>query len=249
MSTKKATTEKAAAAKPVKVNVPNVYGFIIYGGQVMKSGVGIIKVTDEHPEVEFNNYKKAYGDEIKGRWVRCTRPIDTVRALVMEKIAEKQIAENIYKIDTTESVKILKEATEATKCTTMGVYTKKTVGEDDAEEEDAEEEEEEEAPKKSAKATKTAPKKSAKAAEPESESEEEEEAPKAKKAAASKPAKKESSKVEIESESEEEVVVKKGTKAKETKPTKKTSKVEEEEELEDIPVVKKKATKVAKNDD
>jgi len=111
--------------KPLKVKVPNVYAYIFYGGPVMKSGVGLIGVSDEHPEVKFNDYKKSYGNELKGRWVKCTISIDTVRELVLQDLDEKKIGENLYKIDTTKAVEIIKKATGATKSTTIGVYSKK----------------------------------------------------------------------------------------------------------------------------
>lgn len=201
-------------SKTLKVKVPYVYVYIFYGGQVMKSGVGLIDVSDEHPEVRFNNYKKLYGDELKGRWVKCTISIDTVRDLVLQDLDEKKIGENLYKIDTTKAVEIIKKATGATKSTTIGVYSKKA-GEEKKDGSDEDESEEDEDDKsKVKKDTKT--KKSSK-----SEKEEEVEVKKTKA--------KEVKKAKVESDDEEDTKKSK-SKEKTKKVSKKASKVESEDE-------------------
>ena len=233
-------SETKAASKPVKVKVPNVYAFIFYGGQVIKSGVGLIKVTDEHPEVEFNNYKNPYGDELKGRWVKCTIPIDTVRALVLQELNEKKIGENLFKIDTTKAVEIIKKATGATKSTTIGVYStkkasneggKKKEGSDD--EEDNEDEDENEDEEDDEEAPKSKTKKSAKADEaPKSKTKKsvkvEDEEPKKVKA-------KDVKKATVEPDDEEEEEPKAKNKSKDTKEvskklSKKPTKIDSEDE-------------------
>jgi hypothetical protein len=204
-------------SKPLKVKVPNVYAYIFYGGQVMKSGVGLIDVSDEHPEVKFNDYKKSYGNELKGRWVKCTISIDTVRDLVLQDLDEKKIGENLYKIDTTKAVEIIKKATGATKSTTIGVYSKKA-GEEKKDGSDEESEEDEEDDKsKIKKDTKT--KKSSK-------SEKEEEEVEVKKTKA-----KDVKKAKVESDDEEDTKKSKSKSNEKTKKTtKKASKVESEDE-------------------
>ena len=127
MSSKKSTT---TTAKPAKVVAPIVYAFIFYGG-IIKTGFALVCVSSTHPEVEFSNYKKIYGKEISGSWVKCTLPIDTVRADIAAKLKDKEIADNLYKIGAAESKTIIKEATGAKQCARM----EKTKKPDDKEEE------------------------------------------------------------------------------------------------------------------
>jgi hypothetical protein len=114
---------ETVSTKPLKVKVPLVYAYAFYGGSI-KSGISVVKVTHDHPEVDYDKLKLYYG-EIKGRWVKCSRPIETVQEIVNEKLSEHKITEMLYKLDTVEISKILKEATETSKCSTIGVYTKK----------------------------------------------------------------------------------------------------------------------------
>ena len=202
---------ETVSTKPLKVKVPLVYAYAFYGGSI-KSGISVVKVTHDHPEVDYDKLKLYYG-EIKGRWVKCSRPIETVQEIVNEKLSEHKITEMLYKLDTVEISKILKEATETSKCSTIGVYTKKE-GDDkeDKEVDDKSDESEEEVVVKKGKTKDTKETKKAK-----DDSDEEELVVKKGKGKETKDTKKTNDKND---ESEDEAPKK--TKGKETKETKET---------------------------
>jgi hypothetical protein len=103
-----------------------VYAYTVYGG-VLKSGISVIGVTPSHPESVFENLKKVYGDDIKGRFVKCTKDFEEVETEITEKLEEFNMNDLIYKQSVADIVKVLKEVTGATKCATMGIYkTEKT---------------------------------------------------------------------------------------------------------------------------
>ncbi len=213
-------TNEKAAAKPVKVKVPTVYAYAFYGG-IIKSGISVVKVTHDHPELDYDKFKLFYGDGLKGRWVKCARPIETVQALVNEKLTQYKITDMLYRLDTVEISKILKEATDASKCSTIGVYNTKK---EDGDESDDDKNE----------------KKETKKAKDESDDDEEETKPKKE-----TKAKKETKKAKEESDDEEETKPKKETKAKkETKETKESKKAKDDSDDEETKP--KKDTKVKK---
>jgi hypothetical protein len=158
----KATTKKAQI----------VYAWLGYGG-IMKAGNSYITITTTHPETELDAVKKYYGDEFKGRWVKSTQSIESLTESLIEKLEEHKISGDLYKISTSDGVKILKEVFDCSKCSTMGVYKDK---EDEEEEEVIETKKEEPKPKDKKQAKQPEPEKEKKLVktEPEKESKKEE---------------------------------------------------------------------------
>ena len=113
------------ASKTKTTKAQTVYALVLYGG-VLKTQVCIVKVFTEDPEDEFETYKEYYGSEIKGRVVKCTKALATVKDSIFTDLESYLINDSLYKLSVTEIVKILKKATDAKKCTTMGVYETET---------------------------------------------------------------------------------------------------------------------------
>jgi hypothetical protein len=113
------------ASKTKTSKAQTVYALVLYGG-VLKTQVCIVKVFTEDPEDEFETYKEYYGSEIKGRVVKCTKALATVKDSIFTDLESYLINDSLYKLSVTEIVKILKKATDAKKCTTMGVYETET---------------------------------------------------------------------------------------------------------------------------
>ncbi len=122
---------KTAATKKAQT----VYAWLGYGG-VFKAGYSYITTTTTHPETELDAMKKYYGDEFKGRWVKSTQSIESLTESLNEKLEEHKYSGDLYKISTSDGVKILKEVFGCSKCSTMGVYEDK---EDKEEEEEVKE--------------------------------------------------------------------------------------------------------------
>ncbi len=232
---------KTETTKPAKV--PYVYAIVFYGG-IIKTGYSLVKVTHESPEVCYNELQEFFGQDVngfKGRYVRCTKPIDTVKAELADKLKEFKWTDMAYNTNATEVVKHIKDVCEASKCKTMGVYEKadgdssnaKKAAKDDSDSED-------EAPKKN-KSTKKSTK-----AETDDEEPKKAEKPKGKKAAP---------KNETEDEESEDEAPKKQAKGKgkekEEKSSKKAAKADSDSEEEapkkaEKPKAKGKDTKESK---
>jgi len=72
-----------------KAKAPVVYAFVLYGGIITK-GYTYVKITNEHPESEeYEKYKEFYGDDVKGRYVKCAKDFDEVKTAVAEALAEQ----------------------------------------------------------------------------------------------------------------------------------------------------------------
>lgn len=195
------------ASKAKQVKVPTVYAFVLYGG-VIKAGYTYVETSAQHPEAEqdgeilFDSYKKYFGNDLKGRYVKCQKPLEEITNSIAEALSEHKYeeSENLYKYNASDVVKVFKEVTGAKQCSTMGVY------------ETTEEPEEkpakkvvESAPKKAA--GKTPAKQTKNQVEEEGEGEEEQEIqakPAPKKAAGKTPAKQTKNQVQVEEEGEEE---------------------------------------------
>jgi hypothetical protein len=210
----KATTKKAQT----------VYAWLGYGG-VFKAGYSYITITTTYPETELDDMKKYYGDEFKGRWVKSTQSIESLTETLNEKLEEHKYSGNLYKISTSDGVKILKEVFGCTKCSTMGVYEDK---EDKDEEEVKETKEVKEIKKEVKEEAKPKDKKQTKA-----EPEEVKEVKKEKKQT-------------IKAEPEEVKETKQAKESKKTKPEaekKKVKKIESDDEEEAPKKTKKSSTK------
>lgn len=109
----------------------------LYGG-VIKSGYCYVQLTTSHPETEFEKLRPYYGKDVKGRWVKSTKPQESLEETLKEKLSEHEYSDLFYKLSTTDVVKVLKEVFSCNKCTTMGIYQDK---------EDKDDEDEEVAPK------------------------------------------------------------------------------------------------------
>ena len=85
------------ATKVNKVKgLPVVYAFALYGGVITK-GYSYVKVSNDHPEtIEFEKYKQYYGENVKGRFVKCVKSLDDVKQGVYEKLQE-QLIERVEK--------------------------------------------------------------------------------------------------------------------------------------------------------
>ena len=103
-----------------------VYAWLGYGG-ALKTGKSYITITTTHPETEFEEAKKHYGHELKGRWVKSTQSLESLTESYNDKLEEHKYGEsgNLYDISISDGVKILKEVFGCSKCSTMGVYEDK----------------------------------------------------------------------------------------------------------------------------
>ena len=113
-----------------------VYAMTLYGG-VIKSGYCYVQLTTSHPETEFEKLRPYYGKDVKGRWVKSTKPQESLEETLKEKLSEHEYSDLFYKLSTTDVVKVLKEVFSCNKCTTMGIYQDK----EDKEDKDDEDEE------------------------------------------------------------------------------------------------------------
>lgn len=242
MATKTKTTKTVKAQK--------VYAGVTYGGG-LKSGVCVVEVGTDLPDQRFEDLKEFYGDDIKLRYVKCEKPLDSVQDAIFEDLESCKLSKMLFKQSVTEIVKILKKATDAKKCTTLGVYTETETEKDGSADDGSDEEVEQKSTKKTEEVKQ--PKKVAS-----KEVEAKVEAKDTKKSSKKVEAKVE---VKVESDEEEEVEVKAKPVAKKTKETKETkvavkedsklkvksksSKVDIEDDLDDIPV-KSKGKTVAK---
>jgi len=138
MATKK--TDKVSKAKAVKK--PTIYASCIYGG-ALKSGYSIIQASHEHPEIIFEQLKKYYGCDIKGRFCKSTNSIETILEIIEKDLEDKKDAKSdiLYKESVTDIIKVIKKATDAKKCTTMGVYEKEIDKENEKESEESDDNE------------------------------------------------------------------------------------------------------------
>jgi hypothetical protein len=117
------------ASKAKQVKVPNVYAFVLYGG-VIKAGYTYVETSAQHPEAEqdgeilFDSYKKYFGNDLKGRYVKCQKPLEEITNSIAEALSEHKYeeSENLYKYNASDVVKVFKEVTGAKQCSTMGVY-------------------------------------------------------------------------------------------------------------------------------
>ena len=129
--------------KPAKVQT--LYALAIYGS-IIKSGTCVVRFTHEDPEEVVNSLKEFYGDDIKARYVKCNKALDTVQAAFLKELDDGvKLNDTLFKQSVTEIIKALKTVTEAKKCSTIQIYSEKN--EEEAEE-DAEEESEDEPPAK-----------------------------------------------------------------------------------------------------
>ena len=107
-----------------KAKTPVVYAYVLYGG-VMKGGYTYVDVSEQHPEVDlFDNFKPYFGD-IKGRYVKCQKPLDEIKEGIAEALAEHKYSDDseyLYKRNMEDVVKVLKSVTGAKQASTMGVY-------------------------------------------------------------------------------------------------------------------------------
>jgi hypothetical protein len=214
-------TKTESSTKPTKVKVPYIHACVFYGG-IIKTGYCVVKVTKEAPEILYASLKEYYGEEeegFRGKYVRCTKPIETVISEINEKLEDKKISEMAFNYNSSEVVKIMKEVCDVSKCKTMGVYT----NEDSNKKANVEDSDDEKSKKTSSKKAK-------------SDDDDEEEAEKPKKKASTKKATK-------AEESDEEEKPKKSTKTKDVKDVKDAKDSKETKES------KKKVTKVESDED
>jgi hypothetical protein len=202
-----------------KTKTTIAYAYVLYTG-VMKGGYTYVDVTEQHPETELlETIEQFYGDigDVKGRYVKCLRPLTEVHAEIIEALAEFKYGKKskLYKCNMEDVLKVLKSVTGVTKASTIGVYNNKK---HDA---DAD--------------TEVVPKKNIKKTKQSVDEEEEIEAKPAAKKTSKKTTKVEEETVDID---EEEIEAKPA--AKKTAP-KKTKPVEDEEE-EEIKIAPKKTT-------
>jgi len=231
------------ASKAKQVKVPTVYAFVLYGG-VIKAGYTYVETSAQHPEAEqdgeilFDSYKKYFGNDLKGRYVKCQKPLEEITNNIAEALSEHKYeeSENLYKYNSSDVVTVFKEVTGAKQCSTMGVYQtteepkekpakkvvesapEKAAGKTPAkqtknqvEEEEGEEEQEIQAKPAPKKAAGKTPAKQTKNQVEEEEGEEEQEIqakPAPKKAAGKTPAKQTKNQVEEEGEEEREIQAK-----------------------------------------
>ena len=117
------------ASKAKQVKAPTVYAFVLYGG-VIKAGYTYVETSAQHPEAEqdgenlFDSYKKYFGNDLKGRYVKCQKPLEEITNGIADALSEHKYeeSENLYKYNASDVVKVFKEVTGAKQCSTMGVY-------------------------------------------------------------------------------------------------------------------------------
>ena len=77
----------ATKEKTKSVKIPNSYAYVIYGGALKSGSCGVV-VTSDHPEskTEFEAFKHSHGKDVKGRYVKCAKPIDTIKTEIFAKL-------------------------------------------------------------------------------------------------------------------------------------------------------------------
>jgi hypothetical protein len=106
------------------VKSTNVYTYAMYGG-IIKGGYVVVGYTDRCPEDDFfDSFKEKYGYDVKGRYVKCSKPLEEVKTGIVEALTEYKYgdSESLYKYNVTDIVKVFKEITGAKKANTLGVY-------------------------------------------------------------------------------------------------------------------------------
>lgn len=115
------------ASKTKQIKAPTVYAFVLYGG-IIKGGYTYVETSAQHPEVEqdgnilFDSYKKYFGHDLKGKYVKCQKPLEEITDSIIKSLSEHKYGEsdNIYRYNSTDVVKVLKEATGAKQAYSLG---------------------------------------------------------------------------------------------------------------------------------
>jgi hypothetical protein len=105
-----------------KMKVQPYYTYVLSGGAI-KSGICLIGKGYAHPESELEKYKPYYGNDVKGYFTKTTKSPELIEKELNKALSDNQINDILYKGYVNEIKKILKEASEVTKCTSMNVYT------------------------------------------------------------------------------------------------------------------------------
>lgn len=142
----------------------NKQGFVclIYGG-CMRLGFVRFFSTENTPEDEFEKYKDHYGD-IKGRYIKVENPSETYSKIRAE-LAKTNVVNtygDIYVINVTTAVKVMKDVTGVKKSSTWGVQGVQDDDECEGGEIEKEKENESEVEKTKTKAKTNKPKKTGK---------------------------------------------------------------------------------------
>jgi hypothetical protein len=117
------------ASKGKQSKAPTIYAYVLYGG-IIKAGHTYVDTSSQHPEAEqdgeslFDSYKKYFGNDLKGRYVKCQKSLDEISEGINEALVDSKYEDSdyIYKKNVSDVVATLKEVTGAKQASTMGVY-------------------------------------------------------------------------------------------------------------------------------